>query len=114
MTCLQAFFWCSQRLKLIADECFVRMQVCMSLLFIGFCLCVCPRARASGGLILIAHLASKCLCHMSIFLLQVTSSSKMGYFAWRLITIRFATLITETKFVLFLRYICTPVFWPRM
>lgn len=78
-------FFCERVVLVIAQ--FYR-TVSMSLLFmssyiLSLCLYLCT--RASGGLILIAHQASKCLCHC------VTGT--LCYFAWQLIkTIRFVTL----------------------
>lgn len=60
----------------------------MSPYVLSLCLYLC--GRASGGLILIARQASKCLCRVS-FLFAFASDNFSCYFAWQIITIRFVT-----------------------
>lgn len=60
----------------------------MSPYVLSLCLYLC--GRASGGLILIARQASKCLCCAS-FLFSFASDHFSCFFAWQTITIRFVT-----------------------
>lgn len=64
---------------------------------LSLCLYLCT--RASGGLILIARQASKCLWG-SVFPLSVTiPAGTMCFFAWQLITIGFATRFSKENWL---------------
>ena len=73
-------------------------------------LCLYTCAHASGGLILIAHQASKCLCHCVYFVCYWNDQQEtMCYSAWQLI----ASLLWLLEFVL-VSNICSCIFWPLM
>lgn len=75
---------------------------------LSLCLYMC--AHASGGLILIARQASKCLCYCVYFVCEWNDQQEtMCYSAWQLIT----SLLWLLEFVL-VSNICPCIFWPLM
>ena len=86
----------------------------MSAYILSLCLYLCT--RASGGLILVAHQASKSLCPVCFSLRLISSTWTLCYVAWQLIrTVQFVILTSwEEKWVLFKveRYLLCILFTP--